>query len=151
MFDNAYSRSRIQHNLSLYISRYLFFYNQTLSVWWFYHSCFFSLPRMRNFQSVNARTKEGLQRRHKIRSSVRAAALFTPIARSRDALRPFQFWFHIAVRGHVRHGCDVTNLVDVLRGYLNFIRPRLCTSFEPNRLAIGARYLYLSRECTTCR
>lgn len=142
MFDNAYSRSRPQRNPSFYISRCLFFITERSRGLLILPLFLFSLLRVRNSQWLNARTKAGLQRRHKIRSSVRAAALFIPIARS----RPSQFWFRIAVRRHVRRGCDVTNLVDVLRGggYLNFIRPRLRASFESNRLAIGARYSYLS-------
>ena len=85
----------------------------------------------------------------KIRSSVREQRHCFP--RWLDcALRPSIFILHCCPRARSTR-CDVTNLIDILHGYLNFIRLRLRGSFESNRLAIGARCSCLSRECTTCR
>jgi len=143
MFDNAYSRSRPQHDPSLCISC-LFFITERSRFAGFCRPRFSSLLHTRYSHWLNARTKEGLRMARNSLVCASSRHCFPLFARSRPVPTLPDFHFALLCGGHVRRGCDVTNLADVLRGYLNFIRPRLRASFDSNRLAIGAR---CSRIC----
>lgn len=78
------SEGATQSPLSLHLARLIFFFNRTLSQFAdsaalvSSHCCACGIP-----SGLMREQRGSLQRRRKIRSSVRAAALFIPIARSR--------------------------------------------------------------------
>jgi len=149
MFDNAYSRPRSQHNTSLYISRCLFFFTTVNAP----SSAALVSPRCSGCGIPSSLMREQ-------RKAYKDGTKFARLCESNGIVFPGgwivpyahpHFHFALLCPRARSSRCDVTNLIDILHGYLNFIRLRLRGSFESNRLAIGARCSCLSRECTTCR
>lgn len=141
------TRDRGRSTIPLFTSRniysfFIYIYKRMLSARPILLSLFLLVATRAEVQRLNARTKEGLQRRdtNEIRSSVQSIVF--------QRLLDPNFDFALLSEGTFRAAATWRIRLTFCR---NFIRPRLRASFESNRLAIGARHSYLPRECATCR